>query len=400
MQIYDVFLQEGFMIYLDNNATTPLHPGVKEKIIDALDLYGNPSSSYDFGRSVKFQVENARNEIAKFLKCSPGEIIFTASGSEANNTVLKSAVLCCGINACDCEKKLHIISTKIEHPSVLNTLKCLESQNVEVTYLPVDEFGLVSPDDVEKAIKPETALISIMWANNETGSIQPIEEIGEIAKKYKIPFHTDAVQAVGKVPIDLSKTNIDYLSLSGHKIYAPKGIGVLYIRKNTKKLCPLINGGHQEKSLRAGTENTIGILALGEAFRLLSLEMEEEIKQVKKLRDKLEKGILELIPNVKINGHPEKRLPGTLNVSFKNIEGESILLRLDLHGIAVSTGSACSSGSLEPSHVIMALGVDPEIAHSSIRFSLGRENTEDDVDKTITAVEETICFLRVMSPIK
>jgi cysteine desulfurase len=388
------------MIYLDNNATTPLHPSVKEKIINALELYGNPSSAHDYGRNIRSLVENAREEIAGFLNCGPDEIIFTASGSEANNTVLKSSILCNAMNSCDKGEKLHIISTKIEHPSVLNTLRCLENQKVEVTYLPVDSTGLVDPADVEMAIRPETALISIMWANNEIGTIQPIEEIGLIAKKHKILFHTDAVQAVGKVDIDLSKSNIDYLSLSGHKIYAPKGIGVLYKKNSSRKLCPLINGGHQEHSLRAGTENTIGILALGEAFRQLRKEMKNEIENVRRLRDKLEKGIFESVSHVKLNGHPVRRLPGTSNISFLNVEGESILLRLDLHGIAVSTGSACSSGSLEPSHVIMALGVDAEIAHSSIRFSLGRENTDKDVEKTVIAVKETISFLRQISPIK
>jgi len=239
-----------------------------------------------------------------------------------------------------------------------------------------------------------------MYANNEIGVIQPIEEISAIAQKYDIPFHTDAVQAIGKVPIDLKKLNVDYMSISGHKIYAPKGIGVLYKKKGTKALCPLINGGHQEFSFRAGTENTIGIVAIGEAFKQLKIEMDEEIIRIKKLRDKLEAGLFKTIPNIKLNGHPTERLPGTLNISFKNIEGESILLRLDLFGIAVSTGSACSSGSLEPSYVVSSLGVEPEIAHSSIRFSLGRENTEEEIDQTIEKVGEVVSFLRTMSPIK
>jgi len=239
-----------------------------------------------------------------------------------------------------------------------------------------------------------------MYANNEIGTIQPIEEISAIAKKYDIPFHTDAVQAIGKVPIDLKKLNVDYMSISGHKIYAPKGIGILYKKKGTKELCPLINGGHQEFSLRAGTENTIGIDAIGEAFKQLKIEMNEEIARIKKLRDRLEAGLFKTIPNIKLNGHPTERLPGTLNISFKNIEGESILLRLDLFGIAVSTGSACSSGSLEPSYVITSLNVEPEIAHSSVRFSLGRENTEKEIDQTIEKVGEVVSFLRMISPIK
>jgi cysteine desulfurase len=239
-----------------------------------------------------------------------------------------------------------------------------------------------------------------MWANNEIGTIQPIEKLLEIAREYGIPFHTDAVQAIGKVPVDLSKTPVDYLSLSGHKIYAPKGVGILFKRKGTQEICPLISGGHQEQSLRAGTENTIGIAALGEAFRLLKTEMDDEIRHVRSLRDELEKELFKTIPNIKLNGHPVERLPGTLNVSFKNIEGESILLRLDLFDIAVSTGSACSTGSLEPSPVIMALGVAPEIAHSSIRFSLGRENTMDEIRQAVPLIRETVEFLRMISPVK
>lgn len=386
------------MIYLDNNATTPLHPEVKKKIINFLDKYGNPSSAHSIGREVRFYIEEARKEVSSFLNCEPEEIIFTSSGSEANNTILKSLVKCCG-TSCSSEN-FHIISSSIEHPSVLNTLKCIEHQHIEVTYLPVDQYGMVNPDDVKKAIKKNTSLISIMFANNEIGTIQPIEEIGKIAKEYNIPFHTDAVQAVGKLKIDLKKMDyIDYLTLSGHKIYAPKGIGALYKRIGTKEICPLINGGHQEFSLRAGTENTIGIVALGEAFRQLKVEMDEEIARIRYLRDRLENGLKSKIDNIKINGHPTERLPGTLNVSFKNIEGESILLRLDLYGIAVSTGSACSTGSLDPSHVITAICDIPEIAHSSVRFSLGRENREEEIDKTIEIVKEVVEFLRKISPI-
>ncbi len=384
------------MIYLDNNATTPLHPKVKEKIIDFLDNYGNPSSQHEIGRKVKYYMDVARENIAKFLNCEPEELIFTAGGSEANNTVIKGAVSCCAF--CNVART-HIISSVIEHPSVLNTLKCLEQQNVDVTYLPVDKNGLVNPVDVQKAIRNETALITIMYANNEIGTIQSMEEITKIANDNNIPIHTDAVQAIGKIPVDLKKMNVDYLSLSGHKIYGPKGIGVLFRRKGKKSLCPLISGGHQENSMRAGTENTIGIVGIGEAFCQLSLEMEDEVKKIKYLRDKLEAGLKNNISNISVNGHPQKKLPNVLNVSFNDIEGESILLRLDMHGVAISTGSACSSGSLDPSHVITALGVSPEQAHSSIRFSLGRENTEEDIDKTIIAVKETVEFLRSISAI-
>jgi len=341
-------------------------------------------------------LKKSRKNIANFLNCDLDEIIFTAGGSEANNTVIKGAISCCAF--CDVSKA-HIITSAIEHPSVMNTLECLEKRNVEVTYLPVDEYGLVSPKDVKNAIKDNTALITIMYANNEIGTIQPIEEIIEIANENNIQIHTDAVQAIGKIPIDLQKLNVDYLSLSGHKIYAPKGIGILFHRKGKKPLCPLISGGHQENSMRAGTENTIGIIGLGEAIKQLKIEMNGEIKKIKYLRDKLELGLKKNIANISINGHPEKRLPGVTNVSFNNIEGESILLRLDMHGIAISTGSACSSGSLDPSHVITALNVPAEQAHSSIRFSLGRENTEEDIDKTIIAVKETVDFLRKISAI-
>lgn len=386
------------MIYLDNNSTTPLHPKVKERIIEFLDHYGNPSSAHTLGREVKQEIDEARQIIADFLHCHPEELIFTASGSEANNTILKNAASACCNKKCG--TKSHIITSQIEHPSVLNTLKFLQSQDVDVTFLPVDEYGIINPEDVRKAIRPETSLISIMYANNEIGTIQPIEEITAIANEFKIPMHTDAVQAVGKLPLDLSKLPVDYLSLSGHKIYAPKGIGVLFKRSGIKDICPLICGGHQEQNLRAGTENTIGIVAIGEAFRQLQLEMDESVEKIRTLRDRLENGLLEQIDNIKINGHRQNRLCTTLNVSFKNIEGESILLRLDLFGIAVSTGSACSSGSLDPSHVITALNVTPEIAHSSVRFSLGRQTTEEEIDKTIEVTKEVVAFLRKLSPIK
>jgi cysteine desulfurase len=388
------------MIYLDNNSTTPLHPKVKEKIIGFLDNYANPSSAHQAGREVRYLIEDARQKAAEFLNCLPEELIFTASGSEANNTILKSSLECCCFLGCSNHKEMHIISTKIEHPSILNTLKCLEKQNVKVTYLPVDQYGLIDPNDVKNAIKKNTVLISIMYANNEIGTIQPIDEISKIANDAGIEFHTDAVQAIGKIPIDLSKLNVDSLSLSGHKIYAPKGIGMLFKRKGTKSLCPLIIGGHQEQSMRAGTENTIGIIGMGEAFKQLKNEMNDEINKVLFLRNKLEKGIIDNIENVKLNGHPTKRLPGVLNVSFKSIEGESILLRLDNYGIAVSTGSACSTGSLEPSHVIMAITDSAETAHGSIRISLGRENTEQEINTTIEKMKEVVSFLRKISPLK
>lgn len=385
------------MIYLDNSATTPLHPEVKEAIKNALDLFGNPSSMHTSGRQVRAMLEQSRKDIADFLNCSPEEIIFTAGASEANNTVLKSATTCCAFCS---ENRGHIITSNIEHPSVLNTLQCLENQHVEVTHIKVNAQGLINPLDVEAAIRPETMMISIMYVNNEIGTIQPIQEIAEIAKKHNIPMHTDAVQAVGKIPIDLQKLPVDFLSMSGHKIYAPKGIGILFKRKSAKNICPLITGGHQENSMRAGTENTLGIIGLGEAIRQCSIEMEENRIRIGALRDKLEQGIMANLNKVRINGDPKNRSYNITNLSFTNIEGESILLRLDMHDIAVSTGSACSTGSLEPSYVITSLGVDPEIAHSSIRFSLGRETTQEDIENTIEAVTETVNFFRKMSPIK
>jgi len=386
------------MIYLDNNATTPLHPKVKETIIANLDNFGNPSSLHELGREMNYRLEIARKEVANFLNCDPSEIVFTAGGSEGNNAVLKSfAANCCGKT---CLASSHIITSAVEHPSVLNTLQVqAESNNSDVTFLPVDEYGMVNPEDVRKAIRPETKLISIMYANNEIGTVQPIEKIVAIANEHNIPFHTDAVQAIGKIDIDLQKLKVDFLTFSGHKIYAPKGIGVLFKRNGSKSFCPLISGGHQENAQRAGTENTLGILALEEAIKQIKLNMQQEVEYMTMLRDRLHKGITKSLPDVKLNGHPDKRLPNTVNLSFMNVEGEAILLRLDLFGVAVSTGSACSSGSLDPSHVLLALGVDPEIAHSSIRFSFGRDNTIEEVDKAIEAVTETITFLRKISPI-
>ncbi len=384
------------MIYLDNSATTPLHPKVKEKIIESLEYYGNPSSMHAGGRQVRAYVEQSRKEIAGFFNCSPEEIIFTAGASEANNTVLKSATTCCAF--CN-ESRGHIITTNIEHPSVMNTLKCLEQQHIEVSHVKVNKKGVVDPGDVEAAIRPDTLMISVMYVNNEIGTIQPVEEIAAIARKHHIPMHTDAVQAVGKLPVDLQKLPVDFLSMSGHKIYAPKGIGVLFKRNTAKNICPLITGGHQEKSMRAGTENTIGIIALGEAIRQLKLEMGENKKRITALRERLENGVKNNLDGVIINGDINKRTCNISNMSFKGVEGESILLRLDMHGIAVSTGSACSTGSLDPSYVITALDVDPSVSHSSIRFSLGRETTEKDIDMTVKAVTETINFLRKMSPL-
>lgn len=383
-------------VYLDNNATTPLHPAVKGKIKESLDYFGNPSSAYTIGREVNFLLKQARQYAADFLNASPDEIIFTSCGSESNNTVLKS----CARNVKKQGKK-HFITSKIEHPAIMHTLELMKrDDDIDVTYLDVDSYGLVNPDNLEKAIRPETVLVSVMFANNEIGTVEPVEKLCEIAHKHGVLFHTDAVQAAGKINIDLSKMPFDFLSISGHKVYAPKGVGILFARSNVKDIIyPLIAGGHQENALRAGTENTLGIIALGEALRVLKDEMPSEVAETLRLRKRLEAGLLS-IPHTTLNGHPELRVPGCVNVSFDGIEGESILLRLDLMGISVSTGSACSSGSLDPSPVIMAIGNNPERAHGSIRFSLGRENTEADIDYTIATVKEVVETLRKISPIK
>lgn len=380
-------------IYLDNNATTPIHPEVKSAILPFLDeKFGNPSSIHWAGRDVRKAVEDAREKVAELINADPKEIIFTGSGTEANNTAIK------GIAFQHWDKKGHIITSSVEHPSVLNTCKYLEKKGFEVTYLPVDEYGMIDPDDLRKAIRKDTILVSIMLANNEIGNIYPIQELAKIAKENNIPFHCDAVQAAGKIEVDVKKLGVDMLTISAHKIYAPKGVGALYIRKGLR-IDPLITGGHQERNLRSGTENVIGIVGFGKACEIAKREMNEVAERVKRLRDKLERGILERIPDVKVNGHPEKRLPTTLNVSFLYVEGESILLYLDMEGIAASSGSACTSGTLDPSHVLLAMGIPHEVAHGSVRFSLGRETTEEDIDRVLEVLPPIIERLRSFSPL-
>lgn len=389
-------------VYFDNNATTPIRPEVKAEMIAAMDIFGNPSSHHSFGKESRTLVEDARAYVADLIGADPCEIYFTSGGSESNNIVLKGAG--CSSNSdgscvvgCS-SKKGHIITTKIEHPSILSTCRCLMTNSkYDITFLGVDETGRVNPGDVEKAIRPETVLVSVMMANNEIGTIQPIKEIAEICKKNNKMFHTDAVQAAGKVEIDVKELGIDFMSLSGHKLYGPKGIGVIYIRKELM-VCPLITGGHQERGLRAGTENLLGIVGIGEAARLAKSELEYESSRLVELRNYFEKSISENIKNIKINGNLEYRLPNTSNISFRYIEGESILYRLDYNGIAVSTGSACSSGSLDPSHVLMAIGLDHEMAHGSIRVSLGLNSTKADVDYALTIFPGVIESLRKLSP--
>ncbi len=352
-------------VYFDNNATTPTHPAVAEFVRPFLhELFGNPSSLHWSGREARPYVDEAREQTSAAIKAKPGEIVFTAGGTEADNQAIKGAAYALS------SRGRHIITTKVEHPGVLNTCRYLESKGFSVTYLDVDGNGLIDPVDVRRAIVKETVLISIMAANNETGTLLPLKEIGAIARESGVLFHSDMVQALGKVAIDVNEMNIDLASFSGHKVYAPKGIGVLYIREGLE-IDSLIHGGHQEMGRRAGTENTPGIAAFGKACELLMDEMEEENAKIEFLRERLLSGLRERISDIRLNGDPKKRLPNTLNLSFEFVEAESLLIGLDLAGIAVSAGSACSSGSAEPSHVLLGMGIPPEICQSAIRISLG-----------------------------
>lgn len=378
-------------IYMDNAATTATRPEVLEAMMPYFtQFYGNPSSIHSFGRDARRALENARKQVAAALNCEPREVYFTAGGSESDNWAIRCAL--------QNKKGKHIITSAIEHHAVMHTCEYMEKQGYEVTYLPVDEYGIVSVEDVKKAIRPDTALITIMAANNEIGTIQPIAEIGKIAKEAGILFHTDAVQAIGAIPVDVKEWNVDMLSLSGHKFHAPKGVGVLYIRKGIR-ISNLIYGGAQERGLRAGTENLPGIVGLGKAIELAVAELPEYAERMTALRDKLIDGILNSIPDVQLNGHRTQRLPGNVNVSVRYVEGEALLMRLDLAGIAASSGSACTSGSLDPSHVLLAIGLPHEIAHGSLRLSLGNETTEEDVDYVIETLPNIVNTLRSMSPL-
>ena len=386
-------------IYMDYNATTPILSEVKETIMETLDVYGNPSSMHKYGRMAKSIVDKARNQVADLINADPKEILFTSCGSESNNLVLKGNM---------CKKKCctgfipnmegHIITSTIEHPSVLNTCVALNKNGKKVTFLEVDRGGLIKFDQLKKAAAEPADLISIMWANNEIGTIQDMAAITEFAHQKEIKVHSDAVQVIGKIPIDVKKIPVDFLSISGHKIGAPKGIGVLYLKKNTV-LCPLIHGGHQEACRRAGTENTIGIAAIGKACEVAKRDLQKNTEILSRLRERLEQKILQNIPDVMINGDVNHRLPHVTNITFKYIEGESILMMLDQQGIAVSTGSACSTGSLEPSHVLLAIGLKDFDAHGSIRFSLGPGIDEEQIDYTFNALEKIIKRLRFISPL-
>ena len=378
-------------IYFDNNATTQVAPEVFEEIGPYFcELYGNPSSMHNFGGQVGIKIRQAREKVAELLGCEPGEVIFTGCGTESDNTAIMGT-----LSAKPNRRK--IITSRVEHPAVLSVCRQLEGQGYELVEVGVDSAGRLDFDAIEKQVDDDTAIVTIMYANNETGMVFPVERIAELCAERGVVFHTDAVQAVGKIPINLSRSKIDLLSLSGHKLHAPKGIGVLFVRKGTR-LTPFMLGGHQEGGRRAGTENVPGIIGLGKAAELAMENFEEVNNRIKRLRDKLESAILQNCTDSRLNGAPDNRLPNTSNISFEYIEGEAILLLLDKYGICASSGSACTSGSLEPSHVLRAMGVPFTAAHGSIRFSLSRYNTEDEVDLTIAKMPEIVNRLRELSP--
>jgi len=378
-------------IYLDNNATTRVAPEVLEESTPYFsDLYGNPSSAHSFGGQVAKKVREARGQVAALLGAEPEEIIFTSCGSESDNTAIMSALATQG-------GKRHVVTSRVEHPAIKSLGAHLVNLGYRVTEIPVTAGGHLDMDRYENSLTSDTAIVSLMWANNETGVLFPVEEAAALARQRGILFHTDAVQVVGKMPIDMKKSAIDMLSLSGHKLHAPKGIGVLYVRRGTK-FSPYLIGGHQERGRRGGTENTPGIIGLGKACELAARRMEEENTRVKGLRDKLEQEILSRVPNSRINGDRVNRIPNTTNISFEFIEGEAILLMMDEFGICASSGSACTSGSLQPSHVLRAMGVPFTMAHGSIRFSLSVYNTEEEIDLVVEKLPGIIERLRSFSP--
>ena len=380
-------------VYMDNAATTALRRDVLDAMMPYLtDIYGNPSSLHYFGQEAHKAVENARHQVASALNAEDNEIVFTGCGTEADNMALK------GIAEKYQSKGKHIITSSVEHHAILHTCEYLEKHGFEVTYLPVDEYGMVKAEQVRDSIRSDTILVSIMFANNEVGTIMPIKEIGAVCREKGVFFHTDAVPAVGHVAIDVKAMNIDLLSLSAHKLHGPKGVGALYIRKGIV-VPPLLHGGAQERRKRAGTENVAGIVGLGKAIEIACSDIEGTSKRMCYLRDKLINGIEASIPEVKLNGHRTERLPGNVNFSIKYIEGESILLMLDINGIAASSGSACTSGSLDPSHVLLAMGMPHETAHGSLRLTLGDDTTEDDIDYVLEVLPEIVVKLRKMSPL-
>jgi cysteine desulfurase len=378
-------------VYLDHNASTPVHPEVVAEMLPYFsDVYGNPSSVHGFGRDARTAVDAARERVAGFLRVRPDEIVFTSGGTESDNFGLKGLALARGSG--------HLITSTIEHHAVLRSAQALEAQGYAVTYLPVDQYGMVDPDDVRRALRHDTIAISIMHANSEVGTIQPVRAIGAIAREAGVAFHVDAVQTFGKVEIDVDAMAIDALSFSSHKIYGPKGIAGLYVRRGTK-MVSIQHGGEHERRRRAGTENVPGIVGLGRAVEVRARDMKAESERVAALRDRMWEGIRARVPEVRLNGHPTERLPGTANICYRNVESESIVLGLDLKGIAVSAGSACTAGSVEPSHVLVAMGVPLDWAMGAVRSSLGRSTTAEDVDWVATSVAEVVAKIRKVMPV-
>lgn len=380
-------------VYLDHAATTPVHPEVAEAMARCLaETFGNPSSIHGFGREARKAVEQAREQVAALIGARSQEIVFTSGGTEADNLAILGAA------RARRDRGSHLITSAVEHHAVLHACDHLaKREGFRVTVLPVDRAGRVDPDDLRRAMTPETVLVSIMLANNEVGTIQPVRELAAVAREGGALFHTDAVQGAGQIPVNVDELGVDLLSLSAHKFYGPKGVGALYVRRGTR-LAPLMHGGGQERRLRPGTQNVPGIVGLGRAAELAGREMEERVRHAQRLRDRLQAGLLERIPDVAVNGHPERRLPGILNVSIRGLEGESILLNLDLKGIAASSGSACAAGSTEPSHVLRAMGLEPALLHGALRFGFGRGNTEEDVDRVLAILPGIVERLRSMAP--
>jgi cysteine desulfurase len=380
-------------IYLDYAATTPVHPDVVKAMLPYFtDKFGNPSSIYHYGQEAKEALEKSRRTVADFIGARDEEIVFTGGGTEADNFALE------GVAFANEDKGNHIITSTIEHHAVSETCHFLEKRGFKVTYLPVDKYGLVDPDSVKKAITGKTALVSIMQANNEIGTIQPIEAIAKITKEAGVYFHTDAVQTVGHLPVEVNKIGVDLLSLSAHKLYGPKGVGVLFIRRGTK-MVSFIHGGAQERNRRASTENVAGIVGLAKACEIAGLEMEDEAKHLTQLREKLTKGLQDRIEEIRLNGHPTQRLPNNVNISVQYVEGESMCLNLDLEGICSSTGSACSSGSTEPSHVLLAIGLPANLAYGSLRFTMGKWTTAAEIDRLLEVLPPVVAKFRAMSPL-
>jgi cysteine desulfurase len=380
-------------IYFDHNATTPVDPAVVQAMLPYFsDVFGNASSIHSFGQRARAAVEQARESVARLVGARPAEIVFTSGGTESDNLAI-FGVVCAAAG----ERK-HVITTSIEHHAVLNACQALEARGVAVSYLPVSAVGVVDPDDVRRALRLETVLVSVMHANNELGSIQPVEEIGRIAAEADVAFHSDAVQAAGKLPLDVGRMGVDLLAISGHKLYGPKGVGALYVRPGTR-LAPLFYGGHHERDRRPGTENVAGIVGLGKAAELASARLAEESPRLSALRDRLEAGVLARVPATKVNGGLAPRVPGTTNIAFSFVEGESLVIALDLKGLACSTGAACSSGAVEPSHVLTAIGLAPAEARASLRFSLGRSNTAEEVDAALEIITGAVERLRELSPL-